>query len=570
MEIFLELGLILGTATLMTVIMRLLKQPLIIGYIVTGILVGPYFLDAIGSQEMLSTFSHIGISLLLFIVGLSLSPKVIKDVGKVSAVTGIGQVLFASLIGFFIARLLGFSTIVSLYVAVALTFSSTIIIMKLLSDKRDTDALYGRISIGFLIVQDIIAMFILMIIPSIPAGLDITAFIFGIVLRGVGLLVLLFLIGRYILPGITKAIAKSQEFLLLFSVAWCFALAGVFHYLNFAMEIGALLAGIALSFSEYRYEISSKMKPLRDFFIVLFFIFLGTQMDFSSIGLYIAPILIFSVFILVGNPLIVMTLMGALGYTRRNSFLAGLTVAQISEFSLILIALGVTVGHLTNEVLSFITAIGLTTIAGSTYMIYYSNRIYPKISKYLKVFERKGEKVDEHKYHEHGEYDVILFGYDRIGHDLLESFKKIKKSFLVVDYNPETIIDLAKEDINCRYGDASDSELLEDLSIPKAKMIVSTIPDFDTNHLLINKIRQSNEKAIVIVVSHQIDEAMELYAAGATYIVMPHFLGGRLASTLIEQNKLSFSKFIQNKSIHIEELLRRKELGHEHPKNEKQ
>ena len=565
MELFLELGIIIGVATLLTGIMRLLKQPLIIGYIFTGILTGPYFFGIIRETEMLSVFSRIGISLLLFIVGLSLSPKVIKEVGKVSAVTGVGQVIFTSLIGFTIGRLLGFPTIVSVYVAVALTFSSTIIIMKLLSDKGDTDALYGRISIGFLIVQDIIAMFILMIIPSIPAGFIFTSFIFGIVLRGFGLLALLFFVGIYILPRVVKAIAKSQEFLLLFSVSWCFALAGIFHYLNFSMEMGALLAGITLALSPYRYEISSKMKPLRDFFIVLFFVFLGTQMDFTSISLYIAPILIFSAFILVGNPLIVMTLMGALGYTKRNSFLAGLTVAQISEFSLILIALGVSVGHLTNEILSFVTAIGLITIAGSTYLIYYSSRIYPHLSKYLGLFERKGEKVDEHKYHGQGQYDIILFGYDHIGYDLLESFKKIKKKFLVVDYDPETIIGLAKEGVDCRYGDASDYELLNELGLSKAKMVISTMPDFDTNHLLIKKVRDSNKKAIIIVISHQIDEAIELYGEGATYVIMPHFLGGRLASTLIERYELDFSKFLKEKATHIEELVHRKNIGHEHP-----
>ncbi len=569
MEVFIELSIIICITVLIAGIMRLLKQPLIIGYILTGIIVGPRLLNIISSTETISILSHIGIALLLFIVGLSLSPRVIKEVGKVSSITGVGQVIFTSLIGFFICRLLGFSTIVSVYVAIALTFSSTIIIMKLLSDKGDTETLYGRISIGFLIVQDLIAIIILMVISSIPSGFDFTNLVFGTILKGFGLLVLLFLVGIYILPRITKVIAKSQEFLLLFSIGWCLALASFFHYLNFSMEIGALIAGITLSLSPYRYEISSKMRPLRDFFVVLFFILLGSQMGFADISLYIIPIIIFSAFILIGNPLIVMTLMGLLGYTKRNSFLAGLTVAQISEFSLILVALGVKVGHLTNEILSFVTAIGLITIAGSTYMIIYANKIYPHISKYLKIFERKGSKVDEHKYHEHDIYDIILFGYNRIGFDLLESFKKIKKKFLVVDYNPETIRCLAKEETDCRYGDASDSELLNELNLSKAKMVYSTIPDFETNLLLINKIKESNKKAIIIVVSHQIDEAMELYDKGATYVIMPHFLGGHYASTLIEKYGLNLNKFLKEKVVHIEHLKERKKIGHEHPQHNK-
>ncbi|PIN76617.1 sodium:proton exchanger, partial [Candidatus Woesearchaeota archaeon CG10_big_fil_rev_8_21_14_0_10_47_5] len=414
-SIFVELSMIIIIAVIVTGLMRLLKQPLIIGYILTGVILSPYFLNIIRSTDAISVFAQIGIALLLFIVGLNLNPRIIKDVGKVSLITGVGQVIFTSVIGFFLGRLLGFSTIASIYIAIALAFSSTVIITKLLSDKGDMETLYGRISIGFLIVQDLVAILVLMVIASIPTGLSFSTLVFGIILKGLGLLLLLFLVGAYILPPICKAVAKSQEFLLLFSIGWCLALASLFYYMNFSIEIGALLAGITLSVSAYRYEICSKMKPLRDFFIILFFILLGSQMAFANISQYIIPILVFSAFILIGNPLIVMALMGLLGYSKRNSFLAGLTVAQISEFSLILIILGVKVGHLTNEVLSIVTVIGLITIAGSTYLILYADKIYPLLSRYLGVFERKGKKVDEHRYHSDGDYDLILFGYNRIG-----------------------------------------------------------------------------------------------------------------------------------------------------------
>ncbi|MEA3513921.1 MAG: cation:proton antiporter [Nanoarchaeota archaeon] len=564
MEILVEIGIIIVITILIAGLMRFLRQPLIVGYILSGIVVGPYFLNIIHSTGTMDIFSHMGIALLLFIVGLNLNPKVIKEVGKVSSVTGIGQVIFTSLIGFFICKLFGFSTMISIYVAMALTFSSTIIIMKLLSDKEDINTLYGKISIGFLIIQDLIAMLILMVISSTSGELNSTTLVLGTILKGVGLLVILSLVGIYILPSVTKAIAKSQEFLLLFSVGWCLALASFFHYLNFSMEIGALLAGITLSMSPYRYEISSRMRPLRDFFIVLFFILLGSQMVFTNMQQYILPIILLSIFILIGNPLIVMVLMGFLGYTRRNSFLAGLTVAQISEFSLILIALGVKVGHLTNEILSLVTVIGLITIAGSTYMIIHSNKIYSHLSKYLKIFEKKGSKVDEHKYHEHDVYDIILFGYNQMGDDLLESFKKIKKKVLVVDYNPETIIDLAKEGTDCRYGDASDYELLNELNLSKTKMLYSTIPDFDTNLLLINKIRESNKKAIIIIVAHQVDEAMELYDKGATYVIIPNFLGRDHTSTLIEKYGLNLNKFLEEKVTHINHIKNKKKRGHKH------
>lgn len=565
MDIFIELGLIIAIGIIITVITWILRQPLILGYIFTGIIVGPNLLGILRSTEVLGVFSQVGIALLLFIVGLGLTPRVVKEVGKVSVITGVGQVIFTSAIGFLISKSLGFSTITSIYIAIALTFSSTIIIMKLLSDKGDTSTLYGRIAIGFLIVQDIIAMIILMVVSSSRQGFNLGV-IFENFAIGVGLVVALFLLGIYALPKITNIIAKSQEFLLLFSVGWCLILAALFHYLGFSMEIGALLAGITLASSPYKYEISAKMKPLRDFFIVLFFILLGAQIGFANLGTYAIPIILFSIFVLIGNPLIVMVLMGLLGYTRRNSFLAGLTVAQISEFSIILVALGIKMGHLTNEILFIITTVALITIAGSSYVILYADKIYPYLSNYLKIFERKGQKVDAHKYHSSDKYDIILFGCDRIGYDLLKSLKKLRTKFLVIDYNPDTIVNLAKEGIECRYGDAEDVELLNELNFSDAKMIISTIADFDTNCFLITKIMEINRNAVVIVVAHQIDEAIELYKKGASYVIMPHFLGGKHAATLIERCGYNLNVFLMERYRHIQELLHRKKIGHEHPK----
>jgi len=564
--IFVELSVII-IAVAVGWIMRLLRQPLVIGYILTGIIVSPYFLNIVSSTEAIATFAHIGIAFLLFVVGLNLNPRIIKDVGKVSLITGVGQVIFTSVIGFFIGRLLGFSTIVSMYIAIALTFSSTIIIMKLLSDKGDLETLYGRIAIGFLIVQDLIVILILMVIASIPAGISFTALIFGTILKGFGLLVLLFLIGIYILPLITKAIAKSQELLLLFSIGWCLALASFFYYLGFSMEIGALLAGVTLAMSPYRYEISSKMKPLRDFFIILFFILLGSQMVFANISQYIIPILIFSAFILIGNPLIVMVLMGLLGYTKRNSFLAGLTVAQISEFSLILIALGVSVGHLTNEILSFVTIIGLITIAGSTYMIIYASKIYPYLSKYLGIFERKGKKVDEHRYHKDEIYDIVLFGYNRIGYSIVKTVQKMKKSLLIVDFNPDVIKRLIARKVPCIYGDVADSEILGRLGLDKAEMVISTVPEEQDNLLLIKKTKDVNKKALIFVTANQVDEALTLYDAGADYVILPHLLGGDHVSILLEDFTGDINKILETKLKHIDELQRRRKLGREHPMN---
>jgi Kef-type K+ transport system membrane component KefB/Trk K+ transport system NAD-binding subunit len=574
LEIFTEISIIVVVATLMAGLMRIFKQPTIIGFILTGVLVGPISLNIIVySTETISVFSKLGIALLLFIVGLGMNPRVIKEVGKTSLITGLGQIVFTSVIGFAICVALGFPFdlasggydpfIISIYVAIALTFSSTIIIMKLLSDKHALQSLYGRISVGFLLVQDVVAIALLIAIPYLSGGVDAGGIaaeniLFSLLLMGVAALVSI-----YLIPKMCRFFAKSPEFLFFFSIAWGMGLASLFLQLGFSLEIGALVAGIALSSSPFHYEISSKMRPLRDFFIMIFFILLGSQMALGDVSMFIVPVLLFSAFILIGNPLIVMTLMGLLGYGRKTGFSAGLTVAQISEFSLILIALGAQQGQLPPEIISLVTSVGIITIAGSTYLIHYSERIYPHIAKYLGIFEKRGiRRMDGGG---NKTYDAILFGCNRVGRDFLNAFKKHGGRFLAVECDPEVLEELSEKGFNARYGDAGDTEFLDDLDLQNVKIIVSTIPDFDTNVVLLTKVRQVNEDAIIQMVAYRIDDAMRLYDLGASYVIMPHFLGGYHASKMTEKNGFDKEKFRLEREEHIRYLLDRQSAGHEHP-----
>ena len=549
-NLFISLSLAVVFAVIVSGFMRVLKQPLIVGYIFTGIIVGPYFFNLFSTNEIFETLSQLGIAFLLFMVGMHLNPRAIKEVGKVSLVTGIGQIIFTSIIGFLISLALGFSILVSVYISIALTFSSTIIITKLLYDKKDIDSLYGKIAIGFLIVQDLVAIIILMVVSSYSDGASLN--LWTTLLRGLIILSLLFAFSFFVLPKLVKRAAKSSEFLVLFSVGWALAIASLFHYLNFSLEIGALLAGMALSLSPFSAEISSKMKPLRDFFIVLFFIIIGSQIVFLHVAQNILPIILFSLFILIGNPLIVMIIMKYFGYTKRTGFFAGLTVAQISEFSIILVALGVSVGHLTSEILSMVTMIGLITITGSTYLILYSNSIYQRISKYLSIFEKK--KINGDKKFLKKNYDALLFGYNRTGFDILKTLVKLKKNYLVVDFNPDTIAVLKKFKIPSLYGDAEDSELLNELNLDKTELVVSTVPDYKTNILLMEFIRRANPKAVVIMRAENFDEAIELYKKGADYILTPAFLGGEHISKMIDKFKINKKEYEKEKEKHLKRL----------------
>lgn len=561
-NLFFEISIIIAIAVVVSLIMRFLKQPLIIGYIITGIIVSPYFLNIAGSETSIELFAKMGVVVLLFMVGLNLDPKVIKEVGKVSLITGIGQIIFTFGIGLLITLALGFEIVTAAYISIAIAFSSTIIIMKLLSDKGDTSTLYGKISIGFLIVQDIFAILILIFISSFNGSATFSSLALQKVGIGIALIIGLFIFSIFIIKPTTRLIAKSQELLLLFSIGWAFVLASLFNHFGFSIEIGALLAGVTLSVSPYKYEISSRMRPLRDFFLLMFFIVLGSQLTFSNFSSALPTVALLSLFVLIGNPLIVMFLMGFLGYTKRNSFLAGLTVSQVSEFSFILIALGVSVGHLSSEILSLVTVIGLVTMALSSYAIIHGNRLYAALSPYLSIFERKERKVDDGKYHQNKDYDIILFGYNRIGYDLMKSFRKMKKGFLIVDNNPEVILKLADSGVECRYGDAQDIELLADLPIKNAKIIISTIPDLDTNLFLLAEIKKVNRGAIFVAVSHQIEDALELYEAGATYVLTPHFVGGQHTANLLDKHGFNKENYRKEGVKHANDLLSRQKAGH--------
>lgn len=563
---FVQFALIIIVVLGVSVIMRILKQPLIIGYILSGILSGPFVFNLIQGSETLNIFSEMGHIFLLFIVGLHLSPRVIKEVGKVSLITGVGQILFTFLIGYLIGLLFGFSSITSIYVSIALTFSSTIIIMKLLSDKDALEKLYGKISIGFLLVQDLVAILILIIVSSLSSRASASSIAFFTILKGLGLIFILIPFSYYLLPRLEDFFAKSQEFIFIFAISWGFGLSILFLYAGLSMEVGALIAGIILSLSPYSFEISSKLKPLRDFFIISFFLVLGSQITFGDISHLIVPAIIFSLFILIGNPLIVIVLMGLLGYSKKTGFMAGLTVAQISEFSLILIALGVKLGSLTQEILSFVTIIGLLTIAGSTYMILYSEVIFSSLSRFLKIFERK--KIKDREIPKKN-YNYILLGYNRIGFSIIKAFSKITKNFLVVDYNPNVVKDLKKFRINAVYGDVDDSDFLEELLIHKASVIVSTIPEKETNQLILDVLKRKKSKPIVILTGRQINDAFDLYKSGADYVILPHFLGGEYTSRLIQEAKNNRKLYEREKTSELERLKERLNIGHKHPNIER-
>lgn len=554
-EVLLYLSLIITIAAIITVLARLIKQPPIIAYLIAGVLVGPLFLDLIGPGSphtaLIQIFAHIGVAFLLFIVGLNLDVRVFKELGKVSMSAGLAEIIATGVIGFIIAILLKFDTTTSIYLGAALAFSSTVVVVKILSDKKEIDTLHGRIALGILIVEDIVATIALMTLPLLENGgsaLLITKKI-GII---IGLIIFIFIVTAFMHKKLLDYLARSQEALFLFGIAWALVLATLFDFLGFSLEIGALIAGMSLATSKYTLELGGKMKPLRDFFVVLFFVFFGSQLVSTINQSLIIKALIFSIFIIVGKPIIVMTVLKAFGYTKKTNFLASSSLAQISEFSLILILLGFTLGHINEEVMSLAVLIAIITIGVSSYSIYYARAIFNKIGHLLSIFEvRNLQEYSEQKVRSP---EIILFGYHRTGYKILETIKKLKSSFVVVDYNPKVVLALNKENIECIYGDAGDKGFLSEIEMDKVKLIISTIPDEESNLAIKEMLKQLKSKAVFIATAEQPRIALDLYEEGIDYVIIPHHLGGDYVSYMIANYGTNKEKYRAAGKVHLEDL----------------
>lgn len=554
---FVELSLILVFAAFFGLIAKFLRQPLILGYILAGVVIGPSFLNLLHTTQTIELLSKLGITTLLFIVGLHLSPRIIKEIGLVSLTGGFLQITITSVSGFFISRFLGFDFLASLYIAIGITLSSTIVVLKLLSDKKDLNSLYGKLTIGFLLIQDIVASIILLILPTLNGTQSLALSVLPLLLKGLVIFIVLFLISWQLLSRLSTAAASSSELLFLFSLAWGFGIASLFQVLGFSVETGALVAGVSLSTTPFAHEISSRLKSLRDFFIVLFFILLGSQLTFENLPNLLLPVLMLSLFVILISPLIVLVIMNLLGFTKRVGFLTGLGLAQISEFSLVISQLGFQMGHLNKDILSVITLVAIITITISTYLILHAETIYSFLAKPLSFLELVKPKPQTSS--ESDTHDTILFGYHRVGQDFVKVFQKLKRRFLVIDFDPQVIMLLKEKDLPHIFGDAQDIEFLNTLNLPQVKLVVSTIPDFETNLFLIKTVISKNPKSIILVISHSATEAKELYRAGASYVIMPHYLGAKYASRLIKKFQESKKLYSHARRAHQKFLSNRKE-----------
>ena len=544
---FAEVAVLLVLAAVAGFVGILLRQPLIVSFIAVGLIAGPSALDLVHSDEQISLLSKLGISILLFLVGIKLDVKLIRSLGPVALLTGLGQVAFTSIFGYLIALALGLDHLTSIYVAVALTFSSTIIIVKLLSDKREIDSLHGQIALGFLIVQDLVVVLAMVVLSTIGIGAagsegDAQQTVVSTLLMGLAMVGLVVLLVKYVATPLTQQLASTPELLLIFAIALATLFAAVGDMIGLGKEVGGLLAGVSLASTPYRESIAARLAPLRDFLLLFFFIALGATLDLSQLGANVIVAIVFSLFVLIGNPLIVLTIMGLLGYKKRTGFLAGLTVAQISEFSLIFVAMGVTLGHVNDQALGLVTLVGLVTIAVSTYMITYSHQLYARLEPFLGMFERAStprEQEYDNRTPKHA-YHVIIFGLGRFGTAIGLRLKKRGIPVLGVDFNPLAVRRWRELGLDSEFGDATDPEFFNGLPLSGSHWLVSTAPSYLTGlshediHLTLMQLAGSaGFRGKIAVTSHHQAHTEALLAAGADVVLEPFQDAAQRAADLL-------------------------------------
>jgi Kef-type K+ transport system membrane component KefB/uncharacterized UPF0146 family protein len=520
------IGLVLLVCVLLGAVAIAVRLPLLVGLLIAGVLVGPEVLGLVRSSTEIELLGEIGISLLLFVVGLKLDPRLVRKLGPVVLVAGTLQVATTAALAFVIARSFGTPLVPALYLAAGMSFSSTVVVIKLLADRGQIEQLQGRLALGILIVQDIVVIGLMVVLASIdPASTASVVEQFRLVaLRGVALFVGIALLARFVLPRVVHVLARRGELLVLAAVTWAVALAAAAHLLGFSEEVGAFLAGVALASSDYREAISGRLTTLRDFLLVFFFIDLGTQLRFEGAD-DLTLIAALSLFVLLGKPVLIAVISTLLGFQVGVAIRAGLTLAQISEFSLILAALGVSLGQLDGRSAGVVTAVALVTITLSTFLSAEADRLVPVLSRPLAPLQRaRVRKEMEHRAVRRPE--VIVIGLGRLGMTVFEDLRERGLDVLGVDFDPRTV-QFESGDVPVVFGDLDDPELPFELPLERVRWIVSTPRDPEVHRTFLHALQRRGYRGrFVAAADHPEDERL-LRQLGVDLVIRPLQLAAR-------------------------------------------
>lgn len=543
---------ILLISAIFAFIAKFLRQPLIPAYVLAGVIAGPMFLGLITSQSITFAFLEIGIVFLLFTAGLEISFKKIREVNLTKIMLiGTIQVLLIFIIVLLSRNFLGLDMMQAIYFGIILAFSSTMVDIKLLSDKGELVTLHGRLVLGILLLQDLVAIIAIALltaggfamIPIILTALKLTI----IVLYS-------YILQKFILNRLFKYAAKSTELLFISSLGILFSFIIVSFILEVSIAIGAFIAGVSLANSAFKIELESRISPVKDFFSILFFVALGMQIMFTGLANHITLLLFLIIGALIIKPIILFILLRIGAFQERTSYESASILAQLSEFSLIIGVLGVSRGVITTPLFSTIILATVITMSLTPYTIEKKEFLYKISRKILSILSFLPEKkVHEHITKKHK--TVLLIGAHRIGGTIIQELEKDKDKLLVMDYNPEIIKVLAKKEIATIYGDVLSPEIFSKIDIKKLKLVICTLPGFEENMRILKRIKKTNPKTSVIVTGSRISETKELYKKGADFVILPKVIAGQELTRMIQSGSKSHLRIERKKHLeYLEEI----------------
>lgn len=541
------IGIILASAAILAYISSILKQPLIPAYIIAGVIIGPElakvlsipgYTGLVSDYTLIQMLSELGITFLLFVVGMEIDLSRLKDVGFVTTFGTIAQVLASFSLGVFGAVYFGYPFMTCIYLGMIVAFSSTMVVIKILQDKDELETLHGRIMLGFLLMQDLLVVMAMSIVGNIEHfSLDV---ILIALLKGLGLFSLAIVSSRYIIPSYIKNISKDPEVIFLSSLFIAFIFCTLSYLAGFSIAIGGFIAGISLAVFPYNLQIIGRISSLRDFFATIFFVSLGMQLVLVDIASLVGPIILFSFIVVVLKPIITTSIITVFGYGGRSAFIAGTGLAQVSEFSLILAAVGYATGVFSMQMVSLTTIVAVITITLTSYFIRYHNALYNTFSvifkpldyvRRLKTDQLENMPENKEELNDH----IIICGAHTMGQGIIEVLLKFRQQFMVVDYNPSLVKKLIDKNIHCSYGDIGQIEVLDKLNFKNAKLIISTIPDIDENKQLIEKCVENNPDTDIFVTANTVEDALELYDDGADYVILPKLISSEKIAHYLKQ-----------------------------------
>ncbi|MEM4780801.1 MAG: cation:proton antiporter [Halalkalicoccus sp.] len=519
-----DFAIVVVAAAVLAILARKTKQPTIVAYILTGIVVGPVLLGIVTEDQLIEIMAELGLGFLLFLLGIEMRFDRIRSILRSIVNISVGQTILQTALAFGVAYALGFREMDVIIITLATVFGATPVIVKILDDNDQLETLPGRIDVGVLIVQDI---YLVIVLALVGAGLSGPAT--ALVLDAARVFALMGALGlaaylsyRYFLPELLRRAATSDPVLFTVGVAWAFLFVFLGESFELGPEVGGFLAGLSLAQLPYSTELKERMSPVTDFFLVVFFASIGLQLTADNLLAYWQEAVIASVVMVIGNFLIMFYLIDREQFTPETSFVGSINMTQVSEFSLVVGTLAVTQELIGEDVLGYLGLMALLTMTASTYIIINNRRLYELSEPYLSRFESEDKAdmaLETHEDH------ALIVGYDRLAAESIDAIRERFEEVVVVDRGPENVDALRETDVEYVYGDARHGEIRGEAGVGNAAFLLSMTTETESNRQLLEEVP---EEATAFVAAGHPEDAATLYEAGADYVIIRQVLAGEL------------------------------------------